>query len=54
MVNSGQTVYCDVTAHYTGKNGAPDYLTINWLNLDTGEISAEPITIWNTPNGLKP
>lgn len=25
MVNSGQTVYCDVTAHYTGKNGAPDF-----------------------------
>ncbi|WP_374103135.1 DNA/RNA non-specific endonuclease [Streptomyces sp. B93] len=54
MVNSGQTVYYEVTAHYTGKNGAPDYLTINWLNLDTGEIPAEPITIWNTPNGLKP
>ncbi|MFD5445611.1 golvesin C-terminal-like domain-containing protein [Streptomyces tendae] len=54
MVNSGQTVYYDVTAHYTGKNGAPDYLTINWLNLDTGEMPAEPITIWNTPNGLKP
>lgn len=30
------------------------YLTINWLNLDTGEIPAEPITLWNTPNGLKP
>ncbi|WP_235023924.1 golvesin C-terminal-like domain-containing protein [Streptomyces sp. WAC05374] len=54
MVNSGQTVYYEVTAHYTGKNGAPDYLTINWLNLDTGEIPADPITIWNTPTGLKP
>ncbi|WP_443333165.1 golvesin C-terminal-like domain-containing protein [Streptomyces sp. CB03234] len=54
MVNAGQTVYYEVTAHYTGKNGAPDYLTINWLNLDTGEVPADPITIWNTPSGLQP
>ncbi|MEU3995162.1 DNRLRE domain-containing protein [Streptomyces fungicidicus] len=54
MVNSGQTVYYEVTAHYTGKNGAPDYLSINWLNLNTGEVPAEPITIWNTPSGLQP
>ncbi|MFD4259275.1 DNRLRE domain-containing protein [Streptomyces sp. NPDC058534] len=54
MVNSGQTVYYEVTAHYTGRNGAPDHLTINWLNMDTGEIPAEPITIWNTPTGMKP
>jgi hypothetical protein len=43
-----------VTAHYTGRNGAPDHLTIKWLNMDTGEMPLEPITIWNTPSGLQP
>ncbi|MEV0495603.1 hypothetical protein [Streptomyces atratus] len=54
MVQKGQTVYYEVTAQYTGENAVPDYLTINWLNLDTGEIPADPITIWNTPSGLEP
>ncbi|WP_442818795.1 golvesin C-terminal-like domain-containing protein [Streptomyces sp. NBC_01320] len=54
MVKKGQTVYYEVTAEYTGENAVPDYLTINWLNLDTGEMPADPITIWNTPSGLEP
>lgn len=51
---SGQTVYYEVTANYTGGNDVPDSLTINWLNLDTGEMSADAITIWNTPSVLQP
>ncbi|MBB4156172.1 RHS repeat-associated protein [Streptomyces cinereoruber] len=54
MVAKGQTVYYEVTANYTGKNAIPDSLTIKWLNLDTGEMPRDPITIWNTPSGLKP
>ncbi|MFK3729245.1 DNRLRE domain-containing protein [Streptomyces sp. NPDC088090] len=54
MVAKGQTVYYEVTANYTGMNAVPDSLTIKWLNLDTGEMPSEPITIWNTPTGLKP
>ncbi|MFD3531264.1 DNRLRE domain-containing protein [Streptomyces sp. NPDC058664] len=54
MVAKGQTVYYEVTANYTGKNAVPDSLTIKWLNLDTGEMPRDPITIWNTPTGLKP
>ncbi|MBA2805980.1 DNA/RNA non-specific endonuclease [Streptomyces sp. KM273126] len=54
MVEAGDTVYYEVTAHYTGRNGAPDYLTIKWLNMDTGEVPLDPITIWNTPSGLQP
>ncbi|QIP85021.1 DNRLRE domain-containing protein [Streptomyces sp. Tu 2975] len=54
MVEAGDTVYYEVTAHYTGRNGAPDHLTINWLNMDTGEVPIDPITIWNTPTGLQP
>ncbi|MEV0777341.1 DNA/RNA non-specific endonuclease [Streptomyces sp. NPDC050433] len=53
MVEAGQTVYYEVNANYTGSNGAPDSLTITWLNMDTGEF--EPgATIWNTPTGLQP
>jgi RHS repeat-associated protein len=54
MVQAGQTVYYQVSAHYTGRNGAPDYLSITWANLDTGDNSGGPITIWNTPTGLEP
>ncbi|MER5306558.1 DNRLRE domain-containing protein [Streptomyces sp. NPDC002773] len=54
MVAKGQTVYYEVTANYTGKNAVPDSLTIKWVNLDTGEMPRDPITIWNTPTGLKP
>ncbi|WP_099052891.1 DNRLRE domain-containing protein [Streptomyces glaucescens] len=54
MVAAGDTVYYEVTAHYTGRKGAPDYLTIKWLNMDTGEMPLDPITIWNTPSGLQP
>jgi hypothetical protein len=54
MVAKGQTVYYNATANYTGKNAVPDSLPINWLNLDSGEIPRDPITIWNTPTGLKP
>ncbi|MFE7571400.1 DNRLRE domain-containing protein [Streptomyces sp. NPDC057539] len=53
MVEAGQTVYYEVNANYTGSNGAPDSLSITWLNMDTGEF--EPgATIWNTPTGLQP
>ncbi|MER6100367.1 DNA/RNA non-specific endonuclease [Streptomyces sp. NPDC001728] len=54
MVAKGQTVYYEVTANYTGKKAVPESLTIKWLNLDTGEMPRDPITIWNTPTGLKP
>nr|WP_185124448.1 DNRLRE domain-containing protein [Streptomyces sp. TLI_185] len=54
MVAAGQTVYYQVSAHYTGGNGAPDYLSITWSNLTTGASSGGPITIWNTPTGVKP
>ncbi|MER8070705.1 DNRLRE domain-containing protein [Streptomyces sp. NPDC094034] len=54
MVEAGDSVYYEVTAHYTGRNAAPDYLTIYWLNMDTGEVPLDPITIWNTPSGLQP
>ncbi|MFF1397025.1 DNRLRE domain-containing protein [Streptomyces sp. NPDC058287] len=53
MVKSGQTVAYQVSAHYSGANGAPDYLSIQWSNLDTG-VSSGPITIWNTPTGEQP
>ncbi|MFJ8659089.1 DNA/RNA non-specific endonuclease [Streptomyces sp. NPDC093795] len=54
MVAKGQTVYYEVTANYTGKNAVPDSLTIKWVNLGTGEMPRDPITIWNTPTELKP
>ncbi|MFG2334775.1 DNA/RNA non-specific endonuclease, partial [Streptomyces sp. NPDC048604] len=54
MVAAGDTVYYEVTANYTGRNGAPDSLTIKWINMDTGEMPLDPITIWNTPSGNQP